>query len=254
MPILPPAMVCQTKIVADEEMPGPKSDPIVSSSQMWPPPPAAQPPAGTSSPAAPLEAAAAGDQRRKRDAVFIREFEHSDRESVRRIFYEGIMERIPNTAFRGLKQQPRIILLYLSLTVMCFYLTESLLLICCVPILLLGSRYHYSRKVIVSYLECALQTDMSDIEQYYMKPAGGRSEKRECPGWLLSLTMLLASLKHRATKMDWMEESDEPVMDWAAFTTLCRFRRSRAEQLPYLAEVNFVTIPHHGCAKSSQMH
>ncbi|XP_055488230.1 N-acetylaspartate synthetase isoform X1 [Leucoraja erinacea] len=172
MPILPPAMVCQTKIVADEEMPGPKSDPIVSSSQMWPPPPAAQPPAGTSSPAAPLEAAAAGDQRRKRDAVFIREFEHSDRESVRRIFYEGIMERIPNTAFRGLKQQPRIILLYLSLTVMCFYLTESLLLICCVPILLLGSRYHYSRKVIVSYLECALQTDMSDIEQYYMKPAG----------------------------------------------------------------------------------
>ncbi|XP_055488232.1 N-acetylaspartate synthetase isoform X3 [Leucoraja erinacea] len=121
MPILPPAMVCQTKIVADEEMPGPKSDPIVSSSQMWPPPPAAQPPAGTSSPAAPLEAAAAGDQRRKRDAVFIREFEHSDRESVRRIFYEGIMERIPNTAFRGLKQQPRIILLYLSLTGSCFW-------------------------------------------------------------------------------------------------------------------------------------
>ncbi|XP_078287893.1 N-acetylaspartate synthetase isoform X3 [Rhinoraja longicauda] len=250
-------MVCQTKIVADEEMPGPKSDPIVSSSQMWPPP-AAQPPSGTPSgtpsPPALLEATAAGDQRRKRDAVFIREFEQSDRESVRRIFYDGIMERIPNTAFRGLKQQSWIILLYLSLTVMCFYLTESLLLTCWVPILLLGSRYHYSRKVIVSYLECALQTDMSDIEQYYMKPAEGRSEKRECPGWLSSLTILPASLMQRATKMDWMEESDEPVMDWAAFTTLCRFRRSRAEQLPCLAEVHFVSIPHHGCAKSSQMH
>ncbi|XP_051876578.1 LOW QUALITY PROTEIN: N-acetylaspartate synthetase [Pristis pectinata] len=170
MPISPPVMVCQTKIVADEEMPGSKNDPIVSSSQMWPPP-AAQPPAVPSPPAAPLEGAP-GEPRLKRDAVFIREFELSDRDSVRRIFYEGIMERIPNTAFRGLKQQPRILLLYLCLTVMCFYLTKSLLLTCCVPILLLGSRYHYSRKVIVSYLECALQTDMSDIEQYYMKPAG----------------------------------------------------------------------------------
>ncbi|XP_062905652.1 N-acetylaspartate synthetase isoform X1 [Mobula hypostoma] len=217
MPISPPVMVCQTKIVADEEMPGSKNDPIVSSSQMWPPP-APQPPAGSSSPAAPLEATP-GEPRLKRGAVYIREFELSDRDNVRRIFFDGIMERIPNTAFRGLKQQPRILLFYLCLTekkdtlcddhfnllkvlgqksfenekqkrrsraalrmyrlflslisiVMCFYLTKSLLLTCCVPILLLGSRYHYSRKVIVSYLECALQTDMSDIEQYYMKPAG----------------------------------------------------------------------------------
>ncbi|XP_059830180.1 N-acetylaspartate synthetase isoform X2 [Hypanus sabinus] len=170
MPISPPVMVCQTKIVADEEMPGSKNDPIVSSSQMWPPP-APQPPAGSSSPAAPLETTP-GEPRLKRGAVYIREFELSDRDSVRRIFFDGIMERIPNTAFRGLKQQPRILLFYLCLTVMCFYLTKSLLLTCCVPILLLGSRYHYSRKVIVSYLECALQTDMSDIEQYYMKPAG----------------------------------------------------------------------------------
>ncbi|XP_072904062.1 N-acetylaspartate synthetase isoform X2 [Hemitrygon akajei] len=170
MPISPPVMVCQTKIVADEEMPGSKNDPIVSSSQMWPPP-VPQPPAGSSSPAAQLEATP-GEPRLKRGAVYIREFELSDRDSVRRIFFDGIMERIPNTAFRGLKQQPRILLFYLCLTVMCFYLTKSLLLTCCVPILLLGSRYHYSRKVIVSYLECALQTDMSDIEQYYMKPAG----------------------------------------------------------------------------------
>eukprot|EP00062_Callorhinchus_milii_P015001 gi/632964795/ref/XP_007898571.1/ PREDICTED: N-acetylaspartate synthetase [Callorhinchus milii] len=82
------------------------------------------------------------------------------------------MERIPNTAFRGLKQHPNILLFYAFLTVICFYLTNSLLLTCCVPILLLGTRYYYSRKVILSYLECALQTDMSDIEQYYMKPTG----------------------------------------------------------------------------------
>ncbi|XP_069768439.1 N-acetylaspartate synthetase-like, partial [Narcine bancroftii] len=167
MQISPPAMVCQTKIVADEEMPGAKNDPMVSSSQMWSPQPL-----GSSSPAAAPLDAAPGEPRRSRDSVFIREFELSDWESVRRIFFEGIMERIPNTAIRGLKQQPRVLLLYLCLTVMCFYLTKSLLLMCCVPILLLGSRYHYSRKVIVSYLECALQTDMSDIEQYYMKPAG----------------------------------------------------------------------------------
>ncbi|XP_059830179.1 N-acetylaspartate synthetase isoform X1 [Hypanus sabinus] len=179
MPISPPVMVCQTKIVADEEMPGSKNDPIVSSSQMWPPP-APQPPAGSSSPAAPLETTP-GEPRLKRGAVYIREFELSDRDSVRRIFFDGIMERIPNTAFRGLKQQPRILLFYLCLTVMCFYLTKSLLLTCCVPILLLGSRYHYSRKVIVSYLECALQTDMSDIEQYYMKPAENLSNVAGTP-------------------------------------------------------------------------
>ncbi|XP_072904061.1 N-acetylaspartate synthetase isoform X1 [Hemitrygon akajei] len=179
MPISPPVMVCQTKIVADEEMPGSKNDPIVSSSQMWPPP-VPQPPAGSSSPAAQLEATP-GEPRLKRGAVYIREFELSDRDSVRRIFFDGIMERIPNTAFRGLKQQPRILLFYLCLTVMCFYLTKSLLLTCCVPILLLGSRYHYSRKVIVSYLECALQTDMSDIEQYYMKPAENLSDVAGTP-------------------------------------------------------------------------
>ncbi|XP_059830181.1 N-acetylaspartate synthetase isoform X3 [Hypanus sabinus] len=119
MPISPPVMVCQTKIVADEEMPGSKNDPIVSSSQMWPPP-APQPPAGSSSPAAPLETTP-GEPRLKRGAVYIREFELSDRDSVRRIFFDGIMERIPNTAFRGLKQQPRILLFYLCLTGSCFW-------------------------------------------------------------------------------------------------------------------------------------
>uniref|UniRef100_UPI00398E3C25 N-acetylaspartate synthetase n=1 Tax=Pristiophorus japonicus TaxID=55135 RepID=UPI00398E3C25 len=180
MHFLPPKMVCETKIVADEEMPGSKNDAIVSTSQMWPPAPAAPAAApqttassssSSSSSSSPVDSSPARHHL-KRDAVFIREFQLSDQQSVCRIFCEGILERIPNTAFRGLKQQPKILLLYSCLTVMCFYLTKSLVLTCCVPTLLLGSRYYYSRKVILSYLECALQTDMSDIEQYYMKPAG----------------------------------------------------------------------------------
>nr|XP_005319149.2 N-acetylaspartate synthetase [Ictidomys tridecemlineatus] len=46
------------------------------------------------------------------------------------------------------------------------------MLTCLVPAGLLALRYYYSRKVILAYLECALHTDMADIEQYYMKPPG----------------------------------------------------------------------------------
>uniref|UniRef100_U3I9P5 N-acetylaspartate synthetase n=1 Tax=Anas platyrhynchos platyrhynchos TaxID=8840 RepID=U3I9P5_ANAPP len=108
----------------------------------------------------------------RRDNVYIREFHPSEQEVVRRIFYEGIMERIPNTAFRGLKQQPLTQLLYGLLAVICFVVTKSFLLTCCLPIFLMGMRYYFSRKVILHYLDCALHTDMSDIEQYYMKPPG----------------------------------------------------------------------------------
>lgn len=100
-------MVCETKIVADEHdaITGTKKDSIiVSSSQMW-----------TSSPSStalnPVE-----DKDVRKDAVFIREFERGDHVEVRRIFYEGIMERIPNTAFRGLRQQPKTQFLYALLT------------------------------------------------------------------------------------------------------------------------------------------
>ncbi|XP_072371764.1 N-acetylaspartate synthetase isoform X1 [Scyliorhinus torazame] len=179
MHFLPANMVCETKMVADEEMPGSKNDAIVSSSQMWPatapPPPAAASSPSASPPGSPSpEEAEAAEQRllKPEGAVLIREFQPGDQASVCRIFYQGIMERIPNTALRGLKQQPKMLLLYSCLTVMCFYLTKCSLLTCCVPTLLLGARYYYSRKVILSYLECVLQTDMSDIEQYYMKPAG----------------------------------------------------------------------------------
>lgn len=56
--------------------------------------------------------------------------------------------------------------------VLCFALTRSLLLTALVTAALLGLRYYYSRKVVLAYLDCALHTDMADIEQYYMKPPG----------------------------------------------------------------------------------
>lgn len=96
-----PRMVCETKIVADEHdaIPGTKKE-----SMMWSSPPSS----------AALPPAEAKDVRK--DAVCIREFELGDEKEVRRIFYEGIMERIPNTALRGLGQQPRTQCAYALLT------------------------------------------------------------------------------------------------------------------------------------------
>ncbi|PKU43922.1 n-acetylaspartate synthetase [Limosa lapponica baueri] len=62
--------------------------------------------------------------------------------------------------------------LFLISIVICFVVTKSFLLTCCLPFFLMGMRYYFSRKVILHYLDCALHTDMSDIEQYYMKPPG----------------------------------------------------------------------------------
>lgn len=94
-------MVCETKIVADEHdaIPGTKKESI-----MWSSPPSS----------AALNPAEGKDVRK--DLVFIREFERGDEEEVRRIFNEGIMERIPNSAFRGLGQQPKTQFIYALLT------------------------------------------------------------------------------------------------------------------------------------------
>uniref|UniRef100_A0AAY4BQI2 N-acetylaspartate synthetase n=1 Tax=Denticeps clupeoides TaxID=299321 RepID=A0AAY4BQI2_9TELE len=148
----PPDMVCETKIVADERdaIPAPKAD-----AMMWSP------------------AAAAPDAKgaRSGDALLIREYERADRAEVRRIFCEGITERIPNTAFRGLRRHTRTQLLYALLTrvLRCH---QVVALTCCAPFVLLGARYYYSRVVILAYLDSALHTDMADIEAYYLKPAG----------------------------------------------------------------------------------
>ncbi|XP_064344818.1 N-acetylaspartate synthetase isoform X1 [Camelus dromedarius] len=198
----PPDMVCETKIVAAEDheaLPGAKKDALLAAAgAMWPPLAAAPGPAAA--PAAPPPAPgpqphgdAGGAGPPEGRGVYIREIRAAEQEAARRIFYDGIMERIPNTAFRGLRQHPRTQLLYVLLAggwcsvrpcpalrspapplpaALCFALTRSLLLTCLVPAGLLGLRYYYSRKVVLAYLDCALHTDMADIEQYYMKPPG----------------------------------------------------------------------------------
>ncbi|XP_073430550.1 N-acetylaspartate synthetase [Dendrobates tinctorius] len=180
MHFTPPKMVCETGILADDHssMAGPQKDPLlVSPSPVWTPVASA---ASSTAPLAPptttpsgSTGGAAGDEGTKeQQQLYIREFQPSDQETARRIFYEGIKERIPSSAFRGLKHQPLLQCIYALLTLICFVVTNSLVLASCMPIILLGMRYYYSRKIILHHLECALHTDMSDIEQYYMKQPG----------------------------------------------------------------------------------
>lgn len=48
--------------------------------------------------------------------IVVREFEPADEEAVHLIFYEGMMEMIPDTAFRALKYHPECLLLYAAMT------------------------------------------------------------------------------------------------------------------------------------------
>ncbi|XP_042314507.1 N-acetylaspartate synthetase isoform X2 [Sceloporus undulatus] len=192
MHCLPPEMVCETKIVAEEHesVPGGKKESAVlaapsSSSSSAPSPP---PMWGPSASPAPFPAPGDEEEEGSREGVSIRPFHPSEQEVVRRIFNEGILERIPNTAFRGLKDQPFAQVLYGAMAVMCFVVTKSLLLTCCLPIFLMGMRYYFSRKVILNYLKCALNTDMSDIEQYYMKSPESAELKEEMPSCWTKLT------------------------------------------------------------------
>lgn len=108
-------MVCETKIVAAEDheaLPGAKKDALLAAA-MWPPLPAAPPPGPQS-----LGGAGGAGPPGGR-GLCIREFRAAEQEAARRIFYDGIMERIPNTAFRGLRQHPRTQLLYVLLAGQC---------------------------------------------------------------------------------------------------------------------------------------
>ncbi|XP_007496913.1 N-acetylaspartate synthetase isoform X2 [Monodelphis domestica] len=125
MHCLSPKMVCETKIVAEDHdtIPGSKKDTvIVSSSQMWPSLSGGSAPS-PAPPMPPPSAAAAevAGEDGKKEHVCIREFHPAEQDTVRRIFYDGIMERIPNTAFRGLKQQPFTQLMYVLLACSCFW-------------------------------------------------------------------------------------------------------------------------------------
>ena len=48
--------------------------------------------------------------------VVVREFEAADKDQVQCIFYEGLMEMVPDTAFRGLRHHPESLLLYAAAT------------------------------------------------------------------------------------------------------------------------------------------
>ncbi|KAM9330332.1 N-acetylaspartate synthetase [Gastrophryne carolinensis] len=160
-------MVCESGILTDEPAPVPPSHKEQLMGQMWPPIPSTSP-APPASPSPP----SAGPGEHIKEELYIREYQAADLEVARSIFYQGIRERIPNSAFRGLRYQPGLQAAYALLIVICFVVTNSLMLACCMPIFLLGMRYYYSRKIILNHLECTLRTDMSDIEQYYMKQPG----------------------------------------------------------------------------------
>ncbi|KAL1023629.1 hypothetical protein UPYG_G00043740 [Umbra pygmaea] len=101
--------------------------------------------------------------------VIVRKFESGDYSNVERIFYDGLMEMIPDTAFRGLKHHPETLLVYCAITFFCFLATNSFEITSLVPIALLSARYYYSWKVVHGYLENAKRTDMGDIEGHYLK-------------------------------------------------------------------------------------
>lgn len=118
-------MVCETKIVAAEDheaLPGAKKDALLAAGgAMWPPLPAAPGPAAAPPPAPGPQphGGTGGAGPPEGRGVCIREFRAAEQEAARRIFYDGILERIPNTAFRGLRQHPRTQLLYALLAGQC---------------------------------------------------------------------------------------------------------------------------------------
>nr|XP_046259580.1 N-acetylaspartate synthetase-like isoform X2 [Scatophagus argus] len=86
-------------------------------------------------------------------SILVRKFEPADNQRVQLIFYEGLMEMVPDTAFR----------------VICFIITMCWWVIGLLPAIVLCGRYFCSRHVINGYLEHAMRTDMGDIEGFYMK-------------------------------------------------------------------------------------
>lgn len=58
-----------------------------------------------------------GEQgQKRRGTVLVREYEPADKPQVQLIFYEGLMEMVQDTAFRGLRHHPESVLLYAAVT------------------------------------------------------------------------------------------------------------------------------------------
>ncbi|XP_034716645.1 N-acetylaspartate synthetase-like [Etheostoma cragini] len=108
-------------------------------------------------------------QRNGLQTVVVREFEAADKPEIQRIFSEGLMEMVADTAFRGLRHHPESLLLYGAVTVACFAITMCWWMIGLLPIVVLCGRYFCSRRVIHGYLEQAMSRDMGDMEGFYKK-------------------------------------------------------------------------------------
>ncbi|XP_040892657.1 N-acetylaspartate synthetase-like [Toxotes jaculatrix] len=106
--------------------------------------------------------------------IVVREFEPEDKIEVQRIFYEGLMEMVPDTAFRGLKHHPESLLLYTAVTVLCSVITMCWWVLGLLPAVVLCGRYFYSRRVIHGHLEHAMSRDMGDLEGFYMNSPDSR--------------------------------------------------------------------------------
>ncbi|KAM7418543.1 hypothetical protein PAMA_015922 [Pampus argenteus] len=104
--------------------------------------------------------------------IVVREYESADKPHVQRLFYEGMMEMVPDIAFRGLRHHPESLLLYSAMTVACIVITMCWWMIGLLPPIVLCGRYFYSRRVIHGYLEHAMRRDMGDIEEFYTKASG----------------------------------------------------------------------------------
>ncbi|XP_054635977.1 N-acetylaspartate synthetase-like [Dunckerocampus dactyliophorus] len=107
-------------------------------------------------------------------SVGVREFEPEDQVHVQRIFYEGLMEMISDTAFRGLRCHPESLLLYSAMAVVGFVVTACWWVIGLLPAVVLCGRYFCSRRVIHAYLKQAMNKDMGHIEEFYMKSPDSR--------------------------------------------------------------------------------
>ncbi|KAJ0050496.1 hypothetical protein NL108_003728, partial [Boleophthalmus pectinirostris] len=102
--------------------------------------------------------------------VVVREYQCRDEQEVQSIFSEGMEEMVTDTAFRGLRHHPESLLLYLTITVSCLWVSWWVIVL--LPVAILYARYFYSLRTTNSCTKRALSTDMADIEHFYMKAPG----------------------------------------------------------------------------------
>lgn len=116
-----------------------------------------------------METTGVKKQQNSDQTFIVREYESRDRPEVLMVFSEGMEEMVKDTAFRGLRHHPESLLLYLALTVAVLWISSCWWVIVLLPAALLYGRYFFSNRVIHNYLQHALNTDMADIEGFYMR-------------------------------------------------------------------------------------